>query len=125
MPASTTAEPVTAERLRLAVHEAGHAVASVLLGGACDGVTMNDTRGLAFHKFEPPPPGTPLAGSMLLLDHEIRNRVERDILITLAGPVAADCWAPPETAYQAKPATAEQCERLARELEAAGLIDRI
>jgi hypothetical protein len=61
---------------------------------------------------------------MLLLDGELRDRVERDTLITLAGPVA-DCWAPPETAYRAKAATAEQCERLARELEAAGLVDRI
>jgi hypothetical protein len=97
MTATTTRKPVTAERLRLAVHESGHAVAAVLLGHRCNGASINVVAGkwgVAFRELTPLPPDTRLDGSMLLFPSVARDRVIHDIAMTLAGPIAEQLYGP-------------------------------
>jgi hypothetical protein len=122
MTATTTGKPVTVERLRLAVHESGHAVAAVLLGHRCNGASINVAGGggVAFRELRPLPPDTRLDGSMLLLPSVARDRVIHDIAMTLAGPVAEQLYGPhSEDGYTLEVAKIES-ERIAEHLEADG-----
>ena len=119
------AEPSLAEpdlaTLRLAIHEAGHAVATVLLGHRIDGLTIDLDEGLSGCSFwgADPLPQAALnsGGRIFFLDWRVRKRLEDDLALTLAAHVAVAVWAPVETGYRPEPATTGECERLARELE--------
>jgi hypothetical protein len=109
--------PVTPDRLRAAAHEAGHGVMAVLLGQRCQGLKLNgDRSGVAFSRCPDHNENDRVGGSLLLLDRSLRDRVESDIVIWLAGPLAADNWAPPTTNYTPD-ASRVELERITRELE--------
>ena len=127
MSAAPAAEAVSAERLRLAVHEAGHAVACVLLGIGAAGVTI-DLDGGGGVAFRPPRPFSPnklLLGSVLLLDHGVQSRVQAEVMTVLAGPIAEALWAPAETGYRPQAGSERERNRLIDELERSGLPERI
>lgn len=117
-----TTEPVSPSRLRLAIHEAAHGVAAVILGRECEGLKLNgDTSGVAFQRIPERLENLPVGGSMLLLDRKVRDRIEGDIIISLAGLVAVEVYGPHDgTAYKFD-ATAAEVERIAELLERDGL----
>ena len=110
--------------LRLAIHGAGHALAAVLLGHRVDGLTIELEQresGCCFWSCEPPPrPSLETAGSVLLSDWKIRQRLEQRLIVSLVGIIAVEVWAPREPGYQPRPASDLERERLTAELEAAG-----
>jgi hypothetical protein len=55
----------------------------------------------------------------------VRKRLEDDLALTLAAHAAVAVWAPFESGYRPEPATASECERLARELEHSRLAERV
>ena len=85
--------------LRLAIHEAGHAVAAVLLGHRIDGLTIEldqGESGCCLWSSEPPPQPSPdTAGSVLFSDWKVRQRLEQRLIVSLAGIIAVEVWAPP------------------------------
>ena len=115
--------------LRLAIHEAGHAVAAVLLGHRVDGLTIEvdeGESGCCFWSSEPPPKlSLETAGSVLLSDWKVRQRLEQRLVVSLVGIIAVEVWAPREPGYQPRPASDLERERLTAELEAAGLGEQI
>ena len=118
---SSAVEPVDPKRLALAIHEAGHAVATVLLGHRIEGLTIGLDEGLSGCSFwgADPLPQSALnsCGRIFFLDWRVRKRLEDDLALTLAAHVAVAVWAPFESGYRPEPAFASECERLARELE--------
>ena len=86
--------------LRLAIHEAGHAVAAVLLGHRVDGLTIEvdeGESGCCFWSSEPPPKlSLETAGSVLVSDWRIRQRLEQRLIVSLVGIIADEVWAPRE-----------------------------
>ena len=115
--------------LRLAIHEAGHAVATVLLGHRIDGLTIDLDEGLSGCSFwgADPLPQSALnsCGRIFFLDWRLRKRLEDDLALTLAAHVAVAVWAPFESGYRPEPAVASECERLARELEQSRFAERV
>jgi len=71
--------------LRLAIHEAGRALAAVLLGHRVDGLTIEREQGesgCCFWSSEPPPkPSLETAGSVLLRDWKIRQSLEQKLIV--------------------------------------------
>ena len=86
-------------RLALAVHEAGHAVAAVLLGRRCTGVTIeldNGRRGRNYHERLRRlniPDDAVLGCSVLLMNWRLRRELEHRLAVILAGPIAAATYA--------------------------------
>jgi ATP-dependent Zn protease len=83
---------VTDQREATAYHEAGHTVAAWRLGAAPKTVTIiphGDIQGQATQ-------GAPMSGIRLDFDgsDHARNRIERAIMICLAGPIAQRRFAP-------------------------------
>jgi hypothetical protein len=128
-PSPTVVEPVDPNRLALAIHEAAHAVATVLLGHRIDGLTIDldeGWSGCSFWSADPlPESALDCGGRIFFLDWRVRKRLEDDLALTLAAHVAVAIWAPLETGYRSERASASECERLARELEQSGFSERV
>ena len=126
---SSAVEPVDPKRLALAIHEAGHAVATVLLGHRIEGLTIDLDEGLSGCSFwgADPLPKSALnsCGRIFFLDWRVRKRLEDDLALTLAAHVAVAVWAPFESGYRSEPAFASECGRLARELEQSRFAERV
>jgi hypothetical protein len=89
---------------------------TLMRGYRCEGVRIEgDGTGVSFSRYAPLTSSW-VGGSILQLDRDVRDRIEDDIMISLAGPLAADAWAPPTTTYTADVATVE-LERIAGKLE--------
>jgi hypothetical protein len=73
---------------------------------------------------EPPATNGALSGNLLLIDREIRELIERDIVISLAGIVAVELWRPVD-GYRLEAATTDEVERVTRGLEDAGYVERV
>jgi len=119
------ARPVTPKRYRTALHEAGHAVAGLLLGGDVDGIKLDpavaDVNGVCFNRFAPlDTTGSALAGSFLLIDRDVRDRLFRECVVLLAGGVCVELYGHHGDGYRAEPATAAELERMTEALEDAG-----
>ena len=84
--------------LRLAIHEAGHAVATVLLGHRIDGLTIDLDEGLSGCSFwdADPLPEAALnsCGRIFFLDWRMRKRLEDELALTLAAHVASPSGLP-------------------------------
>jgi hypothetical protein len=89
-------------RIRTAHHEAGHAVASVLYRHplALVSIRPGETyHGIAAYEPAPPVEGFEPDYPVPMQRHETRARIERDIVITLAGPIAGSWVEPFESGY--------------------------
>jgi hypothetical protein len=87
-------------RVRLAVHEAGHCVAAVLVGRRVDSVSieLGKGRGVCHHRSaEPVAAADPflLAGNALMMPWASRGPLEAKLATLLAGAVAESTYGPP------------------------------
>jgi hypothetical protein len=122
--AGSEVQNVSHQNLVTAIHEAGHAVATVLLGQTVDAIStlpQGQWGGTCYWSRHEPIPETfsQLHGTILEIDWRYRRLLETRLAITLAGPAAVARWAPATTDYLPPPLLDQTVEQLIAEFERA------